>query len=79
MNNYRLKDPITLGKEFLVKKFNEEFGVNITYKFFKEKLDQLKKKYKKYLALMDSTGITVDPITFEIDASESWWKDCKSI
>ncbi|KAL1220675.1 hypothetical protein V5N11_003378 [Cardamine amara subsp. amara] len=75
MNNYHLKDPTHVSKKFVVDKFNEEFGLNITYKFFKEKLDQLKKIYKKYLGLMDSTGIMVDHITSEISASESWWKD----
>jgi len=49
MNNYHLKDPIPLGKEFLVEKFNEKFNLNINYRFFKEKLNQLKKKYKKYV------------------------------
>ncbi|CAH8266475.1 unnamed protein product [Arabidopsis lyrata] len=82
MNNYRLKDPTPLGKEFLVDNFNEKFNLNINYRFFKEKLDQLKKKYKKYVQLMDNTCITVDPVTHQITASNSWWKDqevCKIV
>nr|VDD53680.1 unnamed protein product [Brassica oleracea] len=75
MNNYRIKDPTSFAKQFMVEKFNEEFGLDINYKFFKEKLDTLKKKYKKYRELLTSTGISVDPITSEIDASDSWWKD----
>uniref|UniRef100_A0A0D3DIT3 Myb/SANT-like domain-containing protein n=1 Tax=Brassica oleracea var. oleracea TaxID=109376 RepID=A0A0D3DIT3_BRAOL len=66
----------------MVEKFNEEFGLDINYKFFKEKLDTLKKKYNKYRELLTSTGISVDPITSEIDASDSWWKDreaCKIV
>ncbi|KAG2255086.1 hypothetical protein Bca52824_074380 [Brassica carinata] len=82
MNNYRIKDPTSFAKQFMVEKFNEEFGLDINYKFFKEKLDTLKKKYKKYRELLTSTGISVDPITSEIDASDSWWKDreaCKIV
>ncbi|XP_013603867.1 PREDICTED: uncharacterized protein LOC106311190 [Brassica oleracea var. oleracea] len=77
MNNYRIKDPTSL-RSFMVEKFNEEFGLDINYKFFKEKLDTLKKKYNKYRELLTSTGISVDPITSEIDASDSWWKDRES-
>ncbi|CAN7120071.1 unnamed protein product [Brassica rapa subsp. narinosa] len=83
MNNYRIKDPTPFAKQLMVQKFNqEEFGLDITYKFFKEKLGTMKKKYKKYKELLNSTGISVDPITSEIDASESWWKDretCKIV
>ncbi|KAG2247290.1 hypothetical protein Bca52824_086918 [Brassica carinata] len=82
MNNYRIKDPTRFGKQFMVEQFNKEFQLDITYKFFKEKLDTMKKKYKIYKELLSSTGISVDPITYEIDASESWWKDreaCKIV
>ena len=75
MNNYRIKDLTPFGKQFMIEQFNKEFQLDITYKFFKEKLDTMKKKYKKYKELLSSTGISVDPITSEIDASESWWKD----
>ncbi|XP_013639845.1 PREDICTED: uncharacterized protein LOC106345136 [Brassica oleracea var. oleracea] len=78
MNNYRIKDPTPFGKQFMVEQFNKEFQLDITYKFFKEKLDTIKKKYKKYKELLSSTGISVDLITSEIDASESWWKDRES-
>lgn len=76
MNNFRLKDPTPVGKEFIVEKFKEEFSLNIDYKFFRKKLDHMKRKYKKYLGLIqNSTGISVDPITFVITASDSWWRD----
>ncbi|CAN6922737.1 unnamed protein product, partial [Brassica oleracea] len=76
MNYYRLKDPSPLGKKFIVDKFNQEFNLDINYKFFREKLDQMKRKYKKYTGLMqNSTGISVDPVTSVISASDSWWKD----
>ncbi|VVB00620.1 unnamed protein product [Arabis nemorensis] len=75
MNTYRIKDLSPFAKEFIVQKFNEEFHLNISYKFFKEKLDQLKRKYKKYSIMLKSTGIVVDPITSVISAYESWWKD----
>ncbi|EOA29387.1 hypothetical protein CARUB_v10025675mg, partial [Capsella rubella] len=43
-------------------------------------LDQLKRKYKKYKKLMqNSTGITVDPVTFVIFASNSWRKDREAL
>ncbi|CAG7864183.1 unnamed protein product [Brassica rapa] len=82
MNKYRIKDPTPFAKQFMVEKFNQEFGLDISYKFFFEKLDTMKKTYKKYKELLNSTGISVDPITSEIDASESWWKDretCKIV
>ena len=63
MTNYRLKDRTPLGKEFVVEKFNEKLNLNINYRVFKEKLDELKKKYKKYVLLKDNTGISVDPLT----------------
>ncbi|EOA12332.1 hypothetical protein CARUB_v10007928mg, partial [Capsella rubella] len=79
INNYRCKDPTPFQREFLVEKFNKEFDLNINYQFFKEKLDELKRKYKKYKQLMqNSTGITVDPVTSVISASNSWWKDRES-
>ncbi|KAJ4907955.1 Uncharacterized protein Rs2_11613 [Raphanus sativus] len=76
MSDYRFKDPTPAGKEFLVDKFNQKFNINVTYRFFKEKLDQLKRKYKKYKHLMkNTTGISVDPTTSVISASDSWWRD----
>ncbi|KAF3589559.1 hypothetical protein F2Q69_00031147 [Brassica cretica] len=42
MNNYRIKDPMPFGKQFMVEQFNKEFQLDITYKFFKEKLDTMK-------------------------------------
>lgn len=75
MNSYRLKDPTPLGKEFLVDKFNQEFSLNMSYWFFREKLDQLKIKIKKYKRLTECTDISVDPITQVIYVSDSWWKD----
>ena len=47
MTNYRLKDPTPLGKEFVVEKFNEKLNLNINYRVFKEKLDELKKKIQE--------------------------------
>ncbi|EOA18419.1 hypothetical protein CARUB_v10006963mg [Capsella rubella] len=73
MNNYRFKDPTLLGREFLVEKFNKMFNLNINYRFFKEKLDELKRKNKKIM--QNSTGISVDHVTSVIFASNSWWKD----
>ncbi|KAG2306780.1 hypothetical protein Bca52824_026528 [Brassica carinata] len=76
MSDYRFKDPIPAGKELIVDKFNQMFNINVNYRFFKEKLDLLKRKYKKYKHLMkNSTGISVDPTTSVISASDSWWKD----
>ncbi|WZZ75693.1 hypothetical protein YC2023_087063 [Brassica napus] len=76
MSDYRFKDPTPAGKEFVVHKFNQIYNISVNYRFFKEKLDQLKRKYKKYKHLMkNSTGISVDPTTSVISASDSWWKD----
>ncbi|CAF2056865.1 unnamed protein product [Brassica oleracea var. botrytis] len=79
MSDYCFKDPTPAAREFLVDKFNQEFNISVTYRFFKEKLDQLKRKYKKYKHLMKNyTGISVDPTTSVISASDSWWKDRES-
>ncbi|CAN6885039.1 unnamed protein product, partial [Brassica oleracea] len=79
MSDYRFKGPTPAARKFLVDKFNQEFNINVTYHFFKEKLDQFKRKYKKYKHLMkNSTGISVDPTTSVISASDSWWKDRES-
>ncbi|CAF2088365.1 unnamed protein product [Brassica napus] len=76
MSDYRFKDPTSAGKEFVIAKFNQMYNISVNYRFFKEKLDQLKRKYKKYKHLMkNSTGISVDPTTSVISASDSWWKD----
>jgi len=76
MGNYRFKDPTILGREFILDKFNKEFNLNINYQFVKEKLDQLKRKYKKYKELMkNSTGISVDTTTSVISTSNSWWQE----
>jgi len=76
MSDYRFKDPTPAGKEFVVHKFNQIYNISVNYRFFKEKLDQLKRKYKKYKHLMkNSTCISVDPTTSVISASDSWWKD----
>ncbi|KAG2286907.1 hypothetical protein Bca52824_046511 [Brassica carinata] len=76
MSDYRFKDPTSAGKEFVVAKFNQMYNISVNYRFFKEKLDKLKRKYKKYKHLMkNSTGISVDPTTSVISASDSWWKD----
>ena len=76
MSDYRFKDPTPAGKEFFVHKFNQIYNISVNYRFFKEKLDKLKRKYKKYKHLMkNSTGISVDPTTSVISASDSWWKD----
>ncbi|CAH8279053.1 unnamed protein product [Arabidopsis lyrata] len=70
------KDPTPLGREFIVDKFNKEFNLNINYRFFKENLDQLKRKCKKYKHLMKNfTGISVDTTTSVISASNSWWQE----
>lgn len=73
MTNYTLKDPAPLGREYMVEKFNSAFNMNIKYGFFKNKLDEFKKAYKKWKELMNSTGISVDPETSEIDAPPEWW------
>ncbi|XP_048613139.1 uncharacterized protein LOC106422648 [Brassica napus] len=63
MNKYTLKDPTALGRDYIVEQFNLAFNMNITYGFFKNKLDEFKKSYKMWKFLMKSTGISVDPET----------------
>jgi len=49
--------------------------MNITYVFFKNKLDEFKKSYKRWKFLTHKTGITVDPETSMIFASDVWWRE----
>lgn len=79
MSNYTLKDPTVLGRELLVDKFNRAFNLHINYAFFKNKLDDFKKAYKKLKFLMNSTGITVDPETSMIYASDERWEARESV
>ncbi|CAN6982315.1 unnamed protein product [Brassica oleracea var. botrytis] len=72
-NKYTLKDPTALGRDYIVGQFNLAFNMNITYGFFKNKLDEFKKSYKMWKFLMKSTGISVDPETSMIYASPEWW------
>ncbi|KAH0877724.1 hypothetical protein HID58_065118, partial [Brassica napus] len=58
MNKYTLKDPTALGRDYIVEQFNLAFNMNITYGFFKNKLDEFKKSYKMWKFLMKSTGIS---------------------
>ena len=69
-NDYTLKDPTVLGREYMVDKFNRAFNLNINYAFFRDKFDDFKKAYKKWKFLMTSTGITVDSETLMIYASD---------
>ena len=41
MTNYRFKDSTPISKKFCGDKFNQEFNISVTFRFFKEKLDQL--------------------------------------
>ncbi|XP_020875171.1 uncharacterized protein LOC110226802 [Arabidopsis lyrata subsp. lyrata] len=75
MNNYTLKHPTSIGREYMVEKFNQAFDMNVTYGFFKNKLDEFKKSYKRWKFLMHKTGITVDPETSMIYASDVWWRE----
>ena len=75
MNNYTLKNPTAIGREYMVENFNIAFNMNITYGFFKNKLDEFKKSYKRWKALTHKTGITVDPNTSFINASNAWWTE----
>ncbi|XP_048635561.1 uncharacterized protein LOC111215893 [Brassica napus] len=74
-DNYTLNNPSASGREYMVEKFNRAFNMNITYAFFKNKLDEFKKKYKRWKTLMNYTGISVDPDTSMIYASDTWWKE----
>ncbi|KAL1213860.1 hypothetical protein V5N11_029226 [Cardamine amara subsp. amara] len=74
MNNYTLKNSTAICRESMVEKFNHAFNMNISYGFFKNKLDEFKKKnYKRWKTLMNSTGISVDSATSMIYASDAWW------
>ncbi|CAN6829396.1 unnamed protein product [Brassica oleracea] len=73
MNKYTLKDPTALGRDYIYEQFNLAFNMNITYGFFKNKLDEFKKSYKMWKFLMKSTGISIDPETSMIYASPEWW------
>ncbi|WZY83825.1 hypothetical protein YC2023_030209 [Brassica napus] len=75
LDDYTLKNPSAIGREYMVDKFNRAFNMNITYNFFKNKLDEFKKSYKRWKTLMSFTGISVDPDTSMIYASEAWWKE----
>lgn len=44
MNNYTLKHTNAIGGEYMVNKFNVAFNMNVNHGFFKNKLDELKKK-----------------------------------
>lgn len=79
MSNYTLKDPTVLGRELMVDRFNRAFNLHINYAFFKNKLDDFKKAYKKWKFLMTSTGMTVDPETSMIYASGEWWEARESV
>ncbi|CAN8320350.1 unnamed protein product [Cochlearia groenlandica] len=78
MNNYTLKNPTIIGKEYMVDKFNEAFNLNINYEFFKNKLDEFKKNYKRWKTLMKSTEISIDTSTSTIHASDAWWTERES-
>ncbi|KAG2303852.1 hypothetical protein Bca52824_032503 [Brassica carinata] len=75
MNKYTLKHPNAMGREYMVEKFNLAFNMDVNYGFFKNKLDEFKKIYKRWKTLMNSTGISVDPDTSVLYASDAWWKD----
>ena len=79
MNHYTLKDPTVLGREHMVDNFNRAFNLNINYAFFKNKLDDFKKAYKKWKFLMTSTEITVNPESSMIYASDEWWEARESV
>ena len=65
--------------EYMVEKFNLAFNMNITYRFFKNKLDEFKKSYKMWKFLMKSTGISVDPETSMIYTSPEWWDNHEAV
>ena len=79
MNKYTLKDPTALGRDYIVEQFNLAFNMNITYGFFKNKLDEFKKSYKMWKFMMKSTGISVDPETSMIYASPEWWDNHEAV
>jgi len=56
----------------MVEKFNQAFDKNKTYVFFKSNLDEFKKSYKRWKFLTHKIGITVDPETSMIFASDVW-------
>ncbi|KAG2291180.1 hypothetical protein Bca52824_037849 [Brassica carinata] len=60
MNKYTLKDPTALGRDYIVEQFNLAFNKNITYGFFKNKLDEFKKSYKMWKFLMKSTDLIME-------------------
>ncbi|VVA94407.1 unnamed protein product [Arabis nemorensis] len=72
---YTLKNPNAIGRTYMVGNFNIAFNMNITYGYFKNKLGELKKNYKRWNELMDSNGISVDLTTSMIYASDEWWKE----
>jgi len=59
-------------KEYMVEKFNQAFNMNITYVFFKNKLDEFKIFYKRWRFLTHKTDIIVDPQILMIFASDIW-------
>lgn len=44
MNDYTLKNTSAIGREHVVNKFNRAFNMDVNYGFFKNKLDEFKKK-----------------------------------
>lgn len=75
MNNYMLNNPNVIGRKYVVEKFNKAFNMNRNYKYFINKLDELKKIYKRWKELMNSTGISIDLVTSMIHAFPKWWKE----
>ncbi|AED94042.1 putative Myb/SANT-like domain-containing protein [Arabidopsis thaliana] len=75
MNNYTIKHPTSIGRDYMVEKFNQVFNMNRTYVFFKNKHDELKKSYKGWKFLTHKTGISVDPKTSMIFAYDVWWRE----
>lgn len=63
----------------MVDKFNRACNMNITYVFFLNKLDELKKHYKRWMTLMNYNGISVDLDTSMIYASDTWWKEHENV
>jgi len=75
MNNYTLKHPTSIGRDYMVEKFNQVFNMNRTYVFFKNKDDELKKSYKGWKFLTHKTSISVDSKTSMIFAYDVWWRE----